>query len=83
VIASWRFIASACRELAVLSLVLCVRCYQWTLSPVLGANCRYTPTCSQYAIDALRRHGPLRGGVKSLRRLARCHPWSAGGYDPA
>lgn len=59
-----------------------VRAYQLLLSPLLGAHCRYQPTCSQYCIEAVRRYGVARGGLKSLRRIARCHPWHAGGYDP-
>jgi len=59
-----------------------IRGYQLTLSPLLGPRCRFHPSCSQYAIEALRLHGTLRGSLLSLRRLARCHPWHAGGYDP-
>ncbi len=64
------------------ALVLAVRAYQVTLSPWLGGQCRYLPTCSEYAIQSLRRYGALRGGLRALRRLLRCHPWSRGGYDP-
>ena len=59
-----------------------VRGYQLAISPLLGRHCRFQPTCSQYAIEAIRRHGVLRGSVKSVRRIARCHPWHPGGYDP-
>jgi putative membrane protein insertion efficiency factor len=59
-----------------------IRLYQGVLSPYLGASCRFTPTCSQYGIDALRKHGALRGGWLTLRRIARCHPWGGHGYDP-
>lgn len=59
-----------------------VRGYQLVISPLLGRHCRFQPTCSQYAIEAIRRHGVVRGSVKSLRRIARCHPWHPGGYDP-
>ena len=61
---------------------LLVLTYQWVLSPVLGANCRYDPSCSAYAIEALEKHGALRGGWLAIRRLARCHPWGGSGYDP-
>ncbi len=63
-------------------LVLLVRVYQATLSPLFAGQCRYVPTCSEYAIDALRTHGTIRGTRLTLRRLARCHPFVKGGYDP-
>ena len=56
--------------------------YQRLISPMLPASCRYRPTCSQYAITAMRRHGLLRGGWIALRRILRCHPFHPGGYDP-
>ena len=63
-------------------LIALVRFYQLAISPWLPPSCRYSPTCSAYAIEALRVHGPLRGLWLSLRRLLRCHPFRAGGYDP-
>lgn len=63
-------------------LTLLVRGYQVLLSPYLGGCCRYQPSCSRYALDALRRHGALRGGWLTLRRLGRCHPLGGMGYDP-
>jgi uncharacterized protein len=63
-------------------LVLLVRGYQVSLSPMLPASCRYFPSCSAYAIEALERHGALRGGWLAARRIARCHPFHVGGYDP-
>ena len=59
-----------------------VRCYQWGISPWLGPRCRFDPTCSEYAVGAIRRFGPIRGGMLTLRRLSRCHPWGSSGYDP-
>jgi hypothetical protein len=59
-----------------------VRVYQWTLRPVIGANCRFYPSCSEYAVEALRSHGALRGSGLAAWRVLRCNPWSAGGYDP-
>ena len=63
-------------------LILFVRAYQIVVSPLLPASCRYYPSCSAYAIEALERHGALRGGWLTLRRLARCNPFRPGGYDP-
>jgi uncharacterized protein len=59
-----------------------IRLYQLGLAPVLGNNCRFDPTCSHYAMEAISRHGPWRGGMLALGRIARCHPWHAGGHDP-
>ena len=59
-----------------------IRGYQRFVSPLLGRNCRYHPTCSQYAVKALEAHGLLRGGWLAVRRLGRCHPWHEGGFDP-
>ena len=63
-------------------LVGLVRAYQWLLSPLSGPSCRYLPTCSEYAVEALRGHGPVGGLWLALRRIARCHPWGGSGYDP-
>ena len=63
-------------------LVTLVRAYQRLLSPVLPPACRFTPSCSAYAVTALERYGAARGTWMALRRLARCHPWNPGGYDP-
>lgn len=59
-----------------------IRIYQWTLSPYLGAHCRFQPTCSQYASEAVQRHGAFRGLYLAIRRVLRCHPFSSGGHDP-
>lgn len=59
-----------------------IRIYQLTLSPWIGQNCRYLPTCSAYADEAIARHGAVRGGWLALRRLSRCHPWGGSGLDP-
>jgi putative membrane protein insertion efficiency factor len=64
------------------ALILLVRGYRRGISPFLPPSCRYTPTCSAYAVEALQRHGALRGGWLTLRRLSRCHPWGGHGYDP-
>jgi putative membrane protein insertion efficiency factor len=62
-------------------LVALIRAYQLVISPALPPACRFTPTCSQYALEAVRRHGALRGSWLALRRLARCHPFNPGGID--
>ena len=59
-----------------------LRAYQLLISPLLGQRCRFYPSCSQYALEAIDRYGSVRGGALALRRLARCHPFNAGGYDP-
>lgn len=63
-------------------LALPVHAYRLALSPWLGRNCRFAPTCSAYALEALETHGALRGGWLALRRIARCHPWGGEGFDP-
>lgn len=63
-------------------LIAVIRLYQLAISPLLGANCRFSPTCSQFAIEALRKYGALRGSWLAVCRVCRCHPFHAGGYDP-
>ncbi|MDR2848067.1 MAG: membrane protein insertion efficiency factor YidD [Bacteroidales bacterium] len=63
-------------------LVMLVKFYQYCISPLTPASCRYTPTCSQYAIEALQKYGALKGGWLALKRILRCHPWGGHGYDP-
>ncbi|MFI4871888.1 MAG: membrane protein insertion efficiency factor YidD [Phycisphaerales bacterium JB061] len=70
------------RSVTILPLVLLVRLYQITLSPLLGGQCRYHPTCSAYAIDALREYGAIRGSIMTIKRIGRCNPFAKGGYDP-
>lgn len=70
------------RNIAVALLVLPIRLYQLCISPMSPPSCRYTPTCSQYAVEALRKHGPLKGSWLAIKRICRCHPWGGGGYDP-
>ena len=63
-------------------LSLPIHFYRACISPMLPASCRFTPTCSQYALEALRKHGPFKGIYLTVRRLLRCHPWGGCGYDP-
>ena len=64
------------------ALIAPIRLYQWTIAPLLGVNCRYAPSCSAYAIEAIETHGITRGTWLAARRLLRCHPWGGSGYDP-
>lgn len=59
-----------------------IRLYQITLSPFIGRACRYTPTCSNYGIEAIRKHGPFKGSWLTLKRVLSCNPWGGSGYDP-
>ncbi|HVP12981.1 MAG TPA: membrane protein insertion efficiency factor YidD [Phycisphaerae bacterium] len=63
-------------------LVLFIRAYQFAVRPLLVGGCRFEPSCSEYAIQAISRHGPARGAWLALKRLSRCHPWGRGGFDP-
>jgi putative membrane protein insertion efficiency factor len=63
-------------------LAFAIRAYQYLLRPMLGPNCRFYPSCSDYAHEAIERHGVARGMLLTLRRVGRCHPWHPGGYDP-
>ena len=63
-------------------LLLLVHFYQYAISPMLPPRCRYTPTCSQYAVEALQKHGALKGGWLAAKRIGRCHPWGGSGHDP-
>jgi len=59
-----------------------IKGYQLLISPLLGANCRFTPTCSQYGIEAIKKYGPFKGGWLTLKRIGSCHPWGRHGHDP-
>lgn len=59
-----------------------IRFYQYAISPYLAPSCRYSPSCSQYGIEAVRKHGPFRGGWMAIKRIGRCHPWGGHGHDP-
>ena len=78
----WPRLASTAKRVLALPFILLVRFYQLGISPLKPPSCRFTPTCSQYAIEALRKHGPVKGLYLTVRRLLRCHPWGGSGYDP-
>ncbi|MDR3429906.1 MULTISPECIES: membrane protein insertion efficiency factor YidD [Silvimonas] len=63
-------------------MIFLLQTYRYTLSPLLGARCRFSPSCSQYAIEAIAKYGAVKGGWLTMRRLARCHPWGGHGHDP-
>ena len=67
---------------AVRAMVAVLRAYKYAISPLLGNSCRFEPSCSEYAVEALRRHGAVKGLALAVRRVGRCHPWHPGGYDP-
>ncbi|MFO7869764.1 MAG: membrane protein insertion efficiency factor YidD [Bacteroidales bacterium] len=62
--------------------ILPIKLYQWFISPFIPSTCRYTPTCSEYGIQAIHKHGILKGSVLLIKRLSRCHPWGGHGHDP-
>ncbi len=62
--------------------IILIKLYQWIISPWLGSKCRYTPTCSHYAIEALKKYGPIKGSWLTVKRIGKCHPWGGHGYDP-
>ena len=62
--------------------IFLIKLYQWIISPWLGSQCRFTPTCSQYGIDALKKYGPIKGGWLLIKRIGRCNPWGGHGHDP-
>ncbi|GAT63157.1 membrane protein insertion efficiency factor YidD [Paludibacter jiangxiensis] len=70
------------RKFLSLIVLLPIYFYRYCISPLKPPTCRYTPTCSQYAVEAVRKHGPLKGMVLAVKRILRCHPWGGHGYDP-
>ena len=78
----WQRLLKVCRGVVTAPLLALIWLYRNCISPLTPPSCRFTPTCSQYAAEALRRHGVFRGGWLTLKRLSRCHPWGGSGYDP-
>lgn len=79
---SSRKFLNALKWVAISPFVALVKFYQLAISPLLPHSCRFTPTCSEYALEALKKHGLLKGGWLAARRIVRCHPWGGSGYDP-
>ncbi|MFD1315833.1 membrane protein insertion efficiency factor YidD [Namhaeicola litoreus] len=70
------------KKILIFPFILLIRFYQAAISPYFPSTCRYSPTCSHYGIEALKKHGLLRGGWLTIKRISRCHPWGGKGYDP-
>lgn len=70
------------KKVLVFLLIIPVRIYQWVISPMIGPSCRYTPTCSVYSVQALKKHGPFKGLWLSIKRILSCNPWGGSGHDP-
>lgn len=70
------------KKILIAPFVLLVKIYQWIISPLLPKSCRYEPTCSHYTLEALKVHGLWKGGILSIKRIAKCNPWGGSGYDP-
>lgn len=77
-----RKLAETLKKIAILPFVLLIQFYRKCISPYTPSACRYTPTCSQYALEAFRKYGPFKGMWLTVKRLLRCHPWGGSGYDP-
>jgi uncharacterized protein len=69
-------------KILALPFIALIKMYQWVISPILGPKCRFTPTCSQYALEAFNKYGIFKGFWLSVKRISRCHPWGGHGYDP-
>lgn len=70
------------KKISIAPFILFIRIYQKFISPLTPATCRYTPTCSHYALEALKKHGPFKGGWLAIKRIVSCSPWGGSGYDP-
>ncbi|NLN36844.1 MAG: membrane protein insertion efficiency factor YidD [Bacteroidales bacterium] len=78
----WNVLAICLKKVLTFPLILLVKCYQLCISPFTPPSCRFTPTCSQYALEALKKHGPVKGLYLAVWRFLRCNPWGGSGYDP-
>ncbi len=75
-------IVSLFKQILILPFIIIIRFYQWVISPALGPKCRFTPTCSQYTAEALKKHGLAKGFLMSVKRISKCRPGGGHGYDP-
>ncbi|HNY23404.1 MAG: membrane protein insertion efficiency factor YidD [Bacteroidales bacterium] len=78
----WSVLAKYLKKAAIFPFLLLIKCYQLCISPFTPPSCRFTPTCSQYAVEAFRKHGPFKGLYLTIYRILRCNPWGGSGYDP-
>jgi putative membrane protein insertion efficiency factor len=70
------------RQAGIFIALLPIHFYRYCISPLIPASCRYTPTCSEYALQAIKKYGPFKGSLLAIKRISRCHPWGGYGYDP-
>jgi len=70
------------KKIGIILFLIPIYFYKYCISPLTPASCRFTPTCSEYALQAIKKHGPFKGGYLSVRRILRCHPWGGHGFDP-
>lgn len=76
------FIGKVVKKIIGVLFLFVIRIYQYFLSPLLAPSCRFTPTCSEYSVQAIKKYGPFKGGWLTIKRLSRCHPWGGHGHDP-
>ncbi|MBP6947649.1 MAG: membrane protein insertion efficiency factor YidD [Bacteroidales bacterium] len=78
----WLKLLTVARKVVIFPLLILLKFYKFFISPYVGNACRYSPTCSVYAMEALRKHGLFKGSYLAVKRILRCHPWGGSGYDP-
>lgn len=78
----WKKLKSTALSIAALPFIALIRCYQYCISPLKPQTCRYSPTCSSYSLEAVKKYGPVKGLWLAIKRISRCHPWGGSGYDP-
>ncbi|MEN6618457.1 MAG: membrane protein insertion efficiency factor YidD [Rikenellaceae bacterium] len=78
----WQKLKKVSLWVASLPFLILIKFYQYCISPLKPASCRFTPTCSSYSLEAIKKHGPIKGLYLAARRIVRCHPWGGSGYDP-